>query len=134
MMAIWIFSPRDRHFQFVQMLDGDAGHRFAHDLGVNIKDPANGKTPVAEAAIVGQRMPQVAGTDNGDAPLPVQLQDLAELLDQIIDLIAGALLAKFTKVGEVFADLRRTDAQVAAQFMRGSRQLLPFFSKIGQGT
>jgi hypothetical protein len=38
------------------------------------------------------------------------MQNLTQLLDEIVDMVACALLAEFTKMGEVFTNLSRTNA------------------------
>jgi hypothetical protein len=46
------------------------------------------------------------------------VQDLAQLLYQVLDVVACALFAKFTEVGQILADLGRANAQTLAQLLR----------------
>ncbi len=52
-----------------------------------------------------------------------QVQDFGQPLDEVADVVARSLLAKFAEVGEVFANLGRTDAQALSQLVGRGRQL-----------
>ena len=61
---------------------------------------------------------QVAGADDRNRPFLIDLQHGLQPFDEIGYLVARALLAKAAKVRKVFANLRRTDVQSFAQFVR----------------
>jgi len=50
-----------------------------------------------------------------------EVQDLADLADQRLDVVADAALAELAKAGEVAADLGRVDVRVLGKFLRGDR-------------
>src|SRR5262249_26493831 len=74
-----------------------------------------------EPAVVGDRPAQVAETGEGDVPLPVEFEDLADGVGEETDVVAFALLAEFAEVGEVAPDLGGGDADVVGQLVRGDR-------------
>ncbi len=69
-------------------------------------------------------MSQVASAHQSDLPLAFNLQNPLQLLTQVGDVVACALLAKFAKMRQVLTDLGRANAKLATQLVRRS-DLLP---------
>ena len=68
-------------------------------------------------------LPEVAGAEQRDVVLAGGAQDLADLRDERVDVVAHAALAELAEAGEVAADLRRVDVRVVAELLRGDRLL-----------
>jgi hypothetical protein len=66
---------------------------------------------------------EVAGADQGDVVLAGRPQDLADLADERVDVVADAPLAELAEPGEIAADLRRVDVCVVRQLLGGDRLL-----------
>ncbi len=64
-----------------------------------------------------QSMAQVARADQHDGPLILNVQDVPELPDQVLNIVACALLTKLTKMRQVLANLGRADAQLLRQLL-----------------
>ena len=79
--------------------------------GTDIKEMSDAKAAILKTTIMRNRAAQIARANNGNHPLLIDLQDILQLVDKEIDLIARALLAEAAKVGEILANLRRTDVQ-----------------------
>ena len=58
-------------------------------------------------------------------------EDLADLRDQRLDVVADAALAELAEAGEVAADLGRVDVGVLGEFLRGDR-LAAHLARLGQ--
>jgi hypothetical protein len=64
---------------------------------------------VGEHVRAGDRLAEVAGAEQRDVVLAGGAQDLADLRDQRIDVVAHAALAELAEAGQVAADLGRVD-------------------------
>jgi hypothetical protein len=62
---------------------------------------------------------------------PLGAQDLADLRDERVDVVAHPALAELPEAGQVAADLRRVDVRVLRQLLRGDR-LLAHLAGLGQ--
>ena len=71
----------------------------------------------------GDRAAEVAGAEQGDVVLAAGPQDLADLGDQRVDVVADAALAELAEARQVAADLRGVDVGVLRQLLRGDRLL-----------
>src|SRR5215207_7197429 len=65
----------------------------------------------------------MAGAEERDVVLARGPQDLADLGDQRVDVVADAPLAELAEAREVATDLRRVDVRVVRQLLRGDRLL-----------
>ena len=83
---------------------------------------------LGEALIARDRAAEIARADQRNLPFTLDLEHLAKLVFQESDLVACSLLAETTEMRQVFADLRRTDSQAFAQFVR-RRDLLAFLGQ-----
>ena len=86
---------------------------------------------VGEDVGAGDRLAEVAGAEEGDVVLAGGAQDLADLRDQRLDVVADAALAELAEAGEVAADLGRVDVRVLGEFLRGDR-LAAHLAGLGQ--
>ena len=65
----------------------------------------DGEAALAEPAVAGERLAEVAGADDDDRPVVGQAELAADLVDEVLDLVADAAGAVAAEVGEVLADL-----------------------------
>jgi hypothetical protein len=86
---------------------------------VDVEDGGDRDPVLSEDGRAGDRLPQPPGPDEGDVVLPLGAQDLADLGQEAIDRVAHPALAELAEVGEVAADLRRVDARVVGDLLRG---------------
>ena len=68
-------------------------------------------------------MPEVPGADQRDVVLAGRAQDLADLGDERLDVVADPALAELAEAGEVAADLGGVDVGVVGELLRGDRLL-----------
>ena len=78
---------------------------------------------VGEDVRAGDRLPEMAGAEQRDVVLAGGPQDLADLLDQRLDVVAHPALAELAEAGQVAADLGRVDVGVVRELLRGDRAL-----------
>ncbi len=83
---------------------------------------------MSELAIAWPRLP---GAEQGDVVLARGAQDLADLRDQRVDVVADAALAELAEARQVAADLGRVDVRVVGELLRGDR-LLAHLARLGQ--
>ena len=95
----------------------------ADDRRVHVEHGDDAEAVVGEDLGAGDRLTQVAGAEQRDVVLAGGPQDLADLPDQRIDVVADAPLAELAEAGEVAADLGRVDVGVVGQLLRGDRVL-----------
>src|ERR671915_76301 len=67
----------------------------------------------------GDRLAQVAGAEQGDVVLARAAEDLADLRDERVHVVAHAALAELAEAGQVAADLGRVHVRVVGQLLRG---------------
>ena len=79
----------------------------------------------------GDRLPEVAGAEQGDVVLAGGAEDLADLLDQRLDVVADPRLPELAEAREVAADLRRVDVGVVGELLGGDR-VLAHLPSLGQ--
>ena len=68
-----------------------------------------------EPGIVGEGEPEVAGAHDGDAQLPIEAEDLAEVPFEIADVVADAADAELAEVREVLADLGGIEVELLGE-------------------
>jgi hypothetical protein len=86
---------------------------------------------VGEDVRARDRLPEVAGAEQGDVVLAGGMEDLADLIDQRVDPIAHAALAELAEPREVAANLGRVDVGVLGELLGGDR-LLAHLARLGQ--
>ena len=106
----------------------DVAHDLAADLradlgGVDVEDRDHAKAVVGEDVRGGDRLAEVAGADQRDVVLAGGAQDLADLRDERLDVVADAALAELAEARQVAADLGRVDVRVVGELLRGDRLL-----------
>jgi hypothetical protein len=74
---------------------------------------------VGEDVRVGDRAAQVAGAEQRDVVLPGRAQDLADLPEQRVDVVADAALAELAEARQVAPDLGRVDLRPRRQLLGG---------------
>ena len=95
----------------------EVGHRphagAAHDrveLGrIDVDDPGDGEPAIVETAVAGQRLTEVAGSDDHDRPLVVETELTPDLENEVVDLVSDATRAVAAEVGQVLAHLGGVD-------------------------
>ena len=93
-----------------------------------VEDVGDVKAALGKALVARHRAAQIARADQRDLPVALDFQHLPQLIFQEGDLVARSLLAEAAEMRQVFADLRRTDAQPLAEFVR-RRDFLPFLGQ-----
>ena len=92
-------------------------------FGIDVEHRDDPEAVVGEDVGAGDRLAEVAGAEQGDVVLARGAQDLADLGDQRVDVVADAALAELAEAGEVAADLGRVDVGVVGELLRGDRVL-----------
>ena len=105
----------------------EAAHPHAADDGVDlgvvdVDDAGDREAPLAEPAVAGERLAEVAGADDDDGPVVGQPELPADLVDEVLDLVADAAGAVRAEVAEVLADLGGVDAGEVGELLRGDVQ------------
>ena len=90
-------------------------------LGLDVEHRDDPEAVVGEDVGAGDRLAEVAGAEQGDVVLAGGAQDLADLGDERLDVVADAALAELAEAGEVAADLGRVDVRVLGELLRGDR-------------
>ena len=103
----------------------------ADDARVDVEHGDDLEAVVGEDVGAGDRLAEVAGAEEGDVVLAGGAQDLADLRDQRLDVVADPALAELAEAGEVAADLGRVDVRVLGEFLRGDR-LAAHLAGLGQ--
>jgi len=103
----------------------------ADDLGIGVEDGDHLEAVVGEDRRAGDRLAEVAGPEEGDVVLAGGAEDLADLGDQRVDVVADAPLAELAEPREVAANLGRVDVRVVGQLLRGNR-VLAHLARLGQ--
>ncbi len=80
------------------VLNREIADRLADFRRIRIEGQRNAEAAIAEAAIANQRLPHIAHADQRHRPFAIDFEDAAELILQVADPIARALLAEFAKV------------------------------------
>jgi hypothetical protein len=78
---------------------------------------------VGEDARLGDRVAEPPGADEGDVVLAGGAEDLPDLRDQEVDVVADAALAELAEARQVAPDLRRVHVRELADLLRGDRVL-----------
>ena len=98
---------------------------------VGVEDRHDAEAVVGEDVRGGDRLAEVAGAEQRDVVLAGGAQDLADLRDQRVDVVAHAALAELAEAGQVAADLRGVDVRVLGQLLGGDR-LLAHLARLGE--
>ena len=112
-------SRRATFFRSCDVVDRHAAARLLADLLLQRVEQRRDLEPfLAEARIVGEREPEVAGAHDGDAQLAIEAENLAQVALQIADVVADAADAELAEVGEVLADLRGVEVKLLGERLR----------------
>src|SRR5262245_14246084 len=99
--------------------DQEVADARAHLVRVGVEDRGDPEPVVGEDPGAGDRLAEVARAEQGDVVLPRGAQDLPDLADQQVDVVADAALAELAESGQVPADLSRVDVRVLGDRLRG---------------
>jgi hypothetical protein len=77
------------------------------------------------------RLAEPAGPDQRDVVLTLRAEDLADLAEQGVDVVADAALAELAEGGKVTPDLRRVDVGVVRDLLGGDA-LLAHLLRLGE--
>src|SRR5439155_23621177 len=107
--------------EVVDVVDRHAAARLLADLGAQVvEERGDLKTLPAKPRVVGERKPQVACADDGDAKSAVETENLSEVALEIAHVVADAAHAELAEVREVLADLGRVEGELLGQRLRGN--------------
>ena len=70
--------------------DAHAADHRADLGGVDVDDAGDREAALAEPAVAGERLAEVAGADDHDRPVVGQAELPADLVDEVLDLVADA--------------------------------------------
>src|SRR4051812_16627857 len=102
------------------------------DLGlVGVEDRHDAEAMVGEDVRGRDRAAEVARAEQRDVVLAARAQDLADLRDERVDVVAHPALAELAEAGEVAADLGRVDVGVLGELLGGDR-LLAHLARLGE--
>ena len=79
----------------------------AHDKWICVEEGGDAEAPRGEAAVVGQRMAQVAGADDDDGPVLGEPELPRDLVHQVLNVIPDTAGSVRSQVRQVLAQLRR---------------------------
>ena len=117
--------------QVADVAHGQFADRAADDARIAVEDGDDLEAVVGEDRGGGDRLAEVAGAEEGDVVLARGAEDLADLRDQRVDVVADPALAELAEPGEVAADLGRVDVGVLGELLRGDR-LPAHLPRLGQ--
>ena len=112
-------------------LDLDVPDAPPHLLGVGVDYGRHVDPVLGEDRRRGDRLAQPARTYENDVVLTLRPEDLADLAEQRIDVVADASLTEFSERGQVAADLRRIDVRVVRDLLRRD-PVLAHLLRLGQ--
>ena len=107
----------------VGVADLDAVDVLPHLAAIGVEDRHHAEAVVGEDVRRGDRAAEVAGAEQRDVVLPAGAQDLADLRDQRVDVVADAALAELAEARQVAPDLGRVHVRVLGQLLAGDRLL-----------
>src|SRR5487761_2062504 len=100
------------------MADEDAPDGAAHEVEVRIECGRDFESLRPKATVLGDSLAEPAHAHQAHPPLPVDAEDLAQLGQQTVDIVAPALLAKAPEVAQVLADLGRGHVEQLSERLR----------------
>src|SRR5919201_1062767 len=86
-------------------------------LGIGVEDGRDVDPVLGEDRRARDRLPEASRADERDVVLALRPQDLANLAEQAVDVVAHAALAELAERREVAADLGRVDVRVVGQLL-----------------
>ena len=123
MTAMRMPSRRAIRFEIADVVDRHAGRATAgRPFRASVSKSADDlEAFLAEARIVGERQPEIAGAHDRDAQLAVEAEDLPQMPLQIADVVADAADAELAEIREVLADLRGVQMELLGERLRRDR-------------
>jgi hypothetical protein len=104
----------DRHLlllddavQVVDVVDGELVQLLADLVAVGVEQGGDAEAALGEAPVVGQGAAEVADPDDRHRPVLLQAELAADLVDEVLDVVADAPGAVGAEVGQVLAYLGR---------------------------
>src|SRR5262245_5499145 len=101
----------------------EALHGAADALGVGVEHGHDVEALLGEAAVAQERAADVARAHHAHAPAPVEAEQCADLLAQVLDVVAEAAPAERAERGQVLPHLRRGDALALGEQVRRDHAL-----------
>ncbi len=92
-------------------------------LRVGVEDGDDAEAVVGEDVARRDGPAEVARAEQRDVVLAGRPEDLADLRDERLDVVADPALAELAEAGQVATDLGRVDVRVVAELLRGDRLL-----------
>jgi len=94
-------------------------------LGIGVEDGGDVDPVLGEDRRAADRLTQPARADKRDVVLALGAEDLADLGEEAVDVVAHSALAELAEGGEVAADLRRVHVRVVRDLLRRDPVLCP---------
>jgi hypothetical protein len=114
----------DDAFQLGVGLDLESAGAPPDHVGVAVEHGCDVDPVLGEDRRARDRLAEPAGADQRDVVLALGAEDLADLAEEAVDVVAHPSLAELSERGQVTADLRRVDVRVVGHLLGGDA-LLP---------
>ena len=112
----------DDPLQVGERVHGQPADHLAGALRGGVDQRRDAEAAAGEAAVVGQRVPEVADADDDDRPVLGQPQLAGDLVHEVADVVADAAGAVRAQVRQVLAQLGRVDARGLGELLGGHRR------------
>ena len=126
-----MFFSRTASGEAAVVADLDVADRPPDLLRVGVEDGGDVDPVLGEDRRARDRLAEAAGADQRDVVLALRAQDLADLAEQRVDVVADPALAELAESREVAPDLGRVDVRVVGDLLRGDA-LLAHLLRLGQ--
>ena len=126
-----MFLSRTAVRQLAVLADHDVADRVADLRRILVEDGGDVDAVLREDRRARDRLAEPARADERDVVLPLRAQDLADLAEQRVDVVADAALAELAERRQIAPDLSRVDVRVLRDLLRGDA-LLSHLSRLRQ--
>ena len=123
-----MFFSRIRSLELAVGADVDVADGAPHLLGIGVDDRRDVDPVLGEDRRADDRLAEPPGPDEQDVVLALRPEDLADLAEQAVDVVAHSALAELPERGQVAADLGRVDVRVVRDLLRGDAAFPIFFA------
>jgi hypothetical protein len=106
----------------VTVLDHNRAQRLTDFFGVRVEHRRDVDPLCAEPLVAHNCLAQLARANQCHCPRSIETEDLVDLLEQSLDVVADALLAELAEVRQVLANLGGCHIDAITEFLRRNRQ------------
>ena len=105
-------------YEFTSVSNRDLADRTSHHRWIGVERGYNFESLGSKSPVLNNRLAQPTDPNDAHTPLPVEPENLTQLVQQPGDIVTPTLFPKSSEVTEVLSYLRRRDAQGLAQRLR----------------